>query len=115
MYLQVINQTREQTIAKQVLKADNFFSRLKGLLFSPPLEAGQGLLIVPCQSIHCVGMSYPIDAVFLSKKQIVVGLVESIKPWQFSAIYWHAHVCLELPAGTIKDNAITLGDQFTIN
>lgn len=113
--MQVVNKTNERILAEHVRKADNFFSRLKGLLFSPPLETGQGLLIIPCSSIHCFGMSYPIDAVFFNKKQIVVGLVESLKPCQVSAIYWRAHGCLELPAGMIKHHGVALGDQLIIN
>ncbi len=114
MYCQVMNKTRGRMLAGQVRQAKSFFSRLRGLLFSSPLKTGQGLLIVPCQSIHCMGMSYAIDAVFLDKKQIVVGLSENLKPWQFSAIYWRAHSCLELPAGTIIDNGVALGDQLII-
>jgi uncharacterized protein len=115
MYLQVMNKTRERMLAKNVSKADSFFARLGGLLIRPPLEIDEGLLIVPCNSIHCVGMKYPIDAVFFDKKQVVVGLVENLKPLQFSAIYWRAQGCLELIAGTIRKNGVALGDQLLIN
>ncbi|RMH38557.1 MAG: DUF192 domain-containing protein, partial [Gammaproteobacteria bacterium] len=37
--------------------ADSFWSRTKGLIGVKRLDAGDGLLIEPCNSVHCFFMS----------------------------------------------------------
>jgi uncharacterized protein len=105
-----INQTRQTPLAEQVRVADNFFTRLRGLLFAPPIEKGQGLFIKPCPSIHMFGMQYAIDALFVDKSGAVVGVVENIGPNKVSPYFKSALACLELPAGTISDTGTQLGD-----
>ena len=98
------NRTRGTTLASRARLADNFFSRARGLLFTRSLDAGSGLYLVPCKSIHMFGMAYPIDAVFLDRDGIVVGLAENIQPGQVSSYFKTAAGCLELPAGLIGDD-----------
>jgi len=112
MYLHIINETRHQALAQTVRKAASLLARLRGLLFSPPLTVDQGMLIVPCNAIHCIGMTYAIDAIFIDKKLVVVGLAENLKPWRMSALYPRAHSCLELPAGVINKTGTQIGDQL---
>jgi uncharacterized membrane protein (UPF0127 family) len=57
------------------------------------------------------GMSYAIDALFLDRNDVVVGLVQTLKPGQMSRICWKAKSCLELPAGTISGTDTKLGDK----
>lgn len=99
-------------MAEQVRLANNFFLRLRGLLFTKSLPSGKGLLISPCKSIHSIGMSYAIDAVFLDSTNNVVGVISDFKPGQISAIYWKAVNCLELPAGTIAQSSTVIGDKI---
>lgn len=56
------------------------------------------------------GMKFPIDAVFLDKNGVVVGILEDFAPGKLSRIFGKAKSCLELPAGTIKKTGTTLGD-----
>jgi uncharacterized membrane protein (UPF0127 family) len=106
------NQTRGTTLATDARVADSFASRLRGLLYSKQIVAGQGLLLKPCNSIHMIGMTYAIDAVFLDDDYKVVGLVDDIQPMQVSKVYKQAKACLELPAGTISSTGTELGDQL---
>ncbi|MBS2000551.1 MAG: DUF192 domain-containing protein [Candidatus Obscuribacterales bacterium] len=106
------NQTRGTTLATDARVADSFASRLRGLLYSKPIVAGQGLLLKPCNSIHMIGMTYPIDAIFLDDDYKVVGLVDDIQPMQVSKVYKEARACLELPSGTISSTGTQLGDQL---
>lgn len=78
--------------------ADNFISRLRGLLFAPALQAGQGLLIRPCGAVHTVLMIYPIDVVFLDRAGRICRIVPRLVPWRVaaSAGAWQT---LELAAG----------------
>lgn len=104
------NETRRCLIADNSKIANNFFTRLKGLLGTKSLESGKGLFIIPCSQIHMFGMKYPIDVVFIDKSNNVVGLVERIAPGRVSPSFRKSVGCLELPAGTISATGTALGD-----
>jgi len=110
--LTAINVTRDVRLAECGRVADTFFTRLVGLLRDRTLEYGDGLWIVPCNSIHSIGMRFKFDAVFLDKNLRVVHLVREMKPWRISKMVFSAHSILELPAGLIAQTATELGDQF---
>lgn len=92
--------------------ARSFFTRFKGLLGTASLAPGEGLYLAPCSSIHMFGMKYAIDALFIDKNGLVVGLVHSIKPGALSKVYGKAAACLELPAGTLSESGTVLGDKI---
>jgi len=106
----IFNHTKQTVVATQVCIADTFWSRLQGLIGRSSLAQGEGLLITHCQSIHMFFMQFPIDAVFLSSENVVVGLVHNIKPYQLSPLFFKSSSCLELPSGTIIEKNISIGD-----
>lgn len=108
------NVTRATVIAESARVADSFFTRFRGLLWSPPLKHGEGLLITPCSQIHMFGMKYAIDVVFLDKQWRVVATVFGIGPGRVSKIYGKAHCCLELPVGAIAESMTEVGDQILL-
>lgn len=79
-------------------RADRFFSRLRGLLFAPPLAPGEGLLLVPCASVHTTFMTCPIDVVFIDRAGLIRKIVPRLAPWRAAACAG-AHQTLELAAG----------------
>lgn len=87
-------------ILQRVWRADSTIERMRGLLGRPQLVAGQGLLLAPCNSIHTLGMRYPLDLVYLSTEWRVVKCVMQLSPWRLSACLG-ARMVLELPAGSI--------------
>ena len=110
--LTAINVTRDVRLTQCGRIGDNFYTRLVGLLRDRALEHGDGLWIIPCNSIHSIGMRFIFDAVFLDKNLRVVHLVCEMKPWRISKMVFSAHSVLELPAGLISQTATELGDQF---
>lgn len=108
------NETRDIVLANKVKLADSFLARLKGLLFTNKLPDGNALYIRPCQGIHMFFMLYAIDVVFVDDKGIVVGLVESIGPFQVSKIYKTAKACIELPSGKIRETFTNIGDRLVL-
>ncbi len=94
--------------------ADTFWTRLIGLLRTPYLNAGQGLLIRPCRSVHMFGMHYAIDAVFLDVNHTVCHLLPGLAPWRVSPVVWQAIAVLELPAGTIARVSLQVGDVLVV-
>jgi uncharacterized membrane protein (UPF0127 family) len=110
--LTAVNLTRDARLTERGRVADSFGTRLVGLLRDKRLDAGDGLWILPCNSIHSIGMRFVFDAIFLDKDLRVVHLVREMKPWRISKMVFAAHSVLELPAGLIARTATEVGDQF---
>lgn len=97
------------TICKKMVMANSMFSRMKGLMFSTEFPDCDGLLLVPCNSIHTFFMLYPLDILFLDKNFKVIKSVYNLPPWRMTWIYFKAHQVLEMKAGTMIKN-IKSGD-----
>ncbi len=110
----VRNLTKKTTISSDASLADSPFARMRGLLGQSVLSKGQGLVITQCNSIHMFFMKFPIDAVFIDRKGIVVGLVKNIQPFCLSPIFWSADKVVELPVGTIDATKTCIGDTYQI-
>ena len=81
---------------------------MRGLLGSPPLKENEGLLIVPCSSVHTFGMSYAIDLVFLDKQFTIVKTVSALKPWRMAASN-AAFMVLELATDSLDNLQLSNG------
>jgi len=110
--LLAINTTRGIGLTECARVAENPWTRMVGLLRDAQLAQGDGLWIVPCNSIHSFFMRFVFDAVFLDKELRVVHLVAEMKPWRISKLMFAAHSVLELPAGAIAQSGTQLGDRF---
>jgi hypothetical protein len=86
------------TVVTQLIMADSFLKRLKGLMFSRQLPTDTGLVIEPCQQIHTHFMRYPIDVMFVSKEWQVIHVERDIKPWRFTRFYKQSHYVIEVNA-----------------
>jgi len=93
--------------------ADSPLTRLRGLLGRNGLETGEGLLLRPASSIHTFFMRFPIDAVFLDRGLVVVGIAGAVEPWR-AASRRGAKAVLELPAGESFRRGLAVGDQLTL-
>lgn len=93
----------------KIEKADTFFKRLIGLIGRKKLAKGQGLWIVPCNSIHMLFMSFAIDAVFIDKNRRIKKICRNLKPWIGFAICLGAWGVLELNAGEASRLNLTVG------
>jgi uncharacterized protein len=112
----VYNKTRETFVATEASIADNYFSRLVGLLGKTKRWAllGRGLWIVPSQGVHTIGMMFPIDIIFLNKDMRVVHLEEHVRPFRISNVSLKAASVLELPTHTIYRSGTQVGDSLEI-
>jgi len=109
----VRNQTRHTVLAASADVADTSAKRRVGLLKHTGLEPGQGLWIVPCESVHSFFMKFAIDLVYLDRKRKVRKVRHGMAPWRMS-VCLTAHSILELPAGTVKSTGTQRGDQLQI-
>lgn len=111
--LHVSNLTRGTVLADRLEVADSGPKRNKGLLGRKGLAAGEGLWIVPCESVHTFFMKFPIDLVYLDRKNVVKKVRESVPPWRLSACL-SAHSIIELPAGAVRRTQTRPGDTLEI-
>lgn len=107
-----VNATRLNAPPRLAIRlADGFFSRLRGLLFAPALQPGEGLLIRPCAAVHTVFMRTPIDVVFLDRRGVIRKIVPRLKPWR-AAGYPGAWQTLELAAGEASRLGLQAGQSL---
>ncbi len=109
--LRVMNTTRNSVLAATLEVADSAAKRKKGLLGRASLLPGEGLWIVPCESVHTFWMQFPIDLVYLDRKKRIRKLKSAVPPWRLSACL-SAHSVIELPAGTICQTRTQTGDKL---
>ncbi len=88
-------------LAERLRTADTHWTRIRGLLGTRELPAGEGLWIRPCQQVHMFGMGYALDIVFLDEDNRVVHTETSLQPWKISSKVQQARSVIELPVGTI--------------
>ena len=114
MVKQAFNTTRQSVVAAEVRMANQFFSRLIGLMGQPGLPPQEGLWIVPCADIHSCFMRFEFDAIFVDKQHKVLHLVERMKPWRISKLVRGGHAVLELPAGAVAASGTEIGDLIEL-
>ena len=112
--LRAINYTRDAILVTEGVIADNWWTRLRGLLGRAPLKSGEGLLLRGEKAIHTVGMSFAIDVLFLDRAGGIVHLIPAMLPLRFSPFIPRAAAVLELPAGTITRTGTCIGDQIEL-
>ena len=91
------------------------FGRGVGLMFRRALAPGTGMWINPCNGIHMMFMTFPIDAVFLDKANRVKKVYRRLPAW-YGVVWveWGAHSVLELPPGSTAGIDLKNGDQVDI-
>jgi uncharacterized membrane protein (UPF0127 family) len=109
----VRNETRGTTLGDAITVADTSPTRNVGLLKHKSLNPGEGLWIVPCQSVHTFFMKFPIDLLYLDRRRLVRKVRHAVPPWRVSGCFW-AHSVLELPAGVLAETRTQPGDQVSI-
>lgn len=88
------------TLPSRLSVAAGFLGRLRGLLGSDAEETrGSWLLIVPCSSIHTLGMRYAIDIAFLGERGEVLRVEEAVRPGRLRLGARGAVAVVERPAG----------------
>lgn len=106
------NATRGTLVGKSIRVAETGLTRIVGLLGERKLSPGDGLLLVPSQSIHTWGMQFPIDVAFLDGQWKVIALKRDLRPFRMTRMYWRAAAVLELPSGALDSTFTCVGDTI---
>lgn len=111
-YVRIHNVTRGTRIAERCRVATSMRDRMVGLLGTPEVLPGEGLLIERTTSIHMFFMRYAIDVVFVDRAGCVTHAVSRLRPWR--VIWWArgARDCVELRAGQLDGTDTRPGDQL---
>ena len=102
----------DKTVLENVIIADTFYLRLKGLMGKKTLNEQQGLLIKPCNSIHTFFMKMNIDIAFLDKENTIVALYKDMRPWKISKIHINSNFVIEGNSGSLSE--LKIGDKIKI-
>ena len=98
-------------IAEDVEIAEQFFKRLKGLMFRQQMAPNTAMLLSPWPQIHTCFMRFALDVLFIDKEGVVQYVMENLKPWRLSPIIYRAAKTLEMPADTLKGR-VKVGDKI---
>lgn len=96
----------------QVAIANSFISRLVGLLSRRQLPDSEALLLVPCASIHTIGMRFTIDVLFLNRENRVLGYSDNVLPNRFRFAPKGTEKVLEIAQGNRIRTGINLDDYL---
>ena len=102
-------------LASKAITASTVFARMMGLLNRQGLEDGEALILPRCQSIHTIGMRFPIDVAFVDREWRVVGLFAPLVPWRMVGPVWNAWSAVELPAGSLRRAGVVVGDRLQVS
>jgi uncharacterized membrane protein (UPF0127 family) len=95
--------------------ASSLWTQTVGLMGRQEFAAGSGLLIPHCNAIHTAFVRFPIDVLFLDSQMTVMRLVSALSPWRIVGPVRGAKSVVELPAGTLRQMQIAVGQQFTVS
>ncbi|MCY0907843.1 MAG: DUF192 domain-containing protein [Sulfobacillus thermosulfidooxidans] len=87
-----------EVVGDNIVVAQSFWQKFKGLMGTQLLKCGDGMLFPQTNSVHMFFMRYPLTVLYLSKNMTVLRHV-TLKPWTIGPIVWRAHFVLELPVG----------------
>lgn len=109
--LRITNRRSGQLLTTHAGIANTSELRRQGLLKHTSLEPGDGLWIAPCEAVHCFGMKFAIDVIYLSKQKKILKMRPNMGKNRISFCL-RAYSVLELPAGTIEQTGTLVGDDL---
>ncbi|MFH1715004.1 MAG: DUF192 domain-containing protein [Elusimicrobiota bacterium] len=109
----IINLTKNNIVIKNIIFADSFYKKMKGLLGRKSLPQDTGMLFTGAKQIHCFFMGFTIDVVFLDKRKKVIKIYHNLKPWRVTSYILRAKYVFELPEGTARNADLSEGDKMS--
>ena len=110
--MHLVNAKTGAVVVKQLELADTWWTRFKGLQFRRHFPRENGLLIVPCGSIHTCWLRWPITVVAVDKHGNVLDIRREVRPWRVVFLPRETHATLELSC--TAEVAIDQNDRLRI-
>lgn len=70
------------------------------------------MLFPNCHAIHTFFMRFPVDILFLDRKNRIIKSIQGVRPWQVVSGGRRTKSVLELPAGHIRREGLGIGDRI---
>jgi uncharacterized membrane protein (UPF0127 family) len=102
-----------EVLLKNLKEAQGFMGRFKGLMGKTSLPEDEGLIITPCNSIHCFFMKMNIDVLFLDEDLCVVHTIFDMKPWRISKVVKNSRSVIEAESGVLRGK-VKVGDCLSM-
>ncbi|MGE5629001.1 MAG: DUF192 domain-containing protein [Solirubrobacterales bacterium] len=113
--MKLVNEISKKTISENLIRADNYYKRLKGLMFTDNLPENQALHIIPCNEVHTFFMKYNIDVLYIDKNNKIISMDEELKPGKIGRFVKGSNSVIELPPGKIKKECIEVGQVLSFS
>jgi hypothetical protein len=97
-------------VLDKIIMADTYSKKLQGLLGRKGLKDKEGMMIVPCNSIHTYRMKFPIDVLFVDKDNFVLKVLRDFKPGRMGPLVLKSRYVMEAEAGIFE--GIEKGDKL---
>ena len=107
--MKLINKTNNTIISENVMVANTYLKRLRGLMFTKELPDQSALYIIPCNEIHTFNMKYSIDVLYLDRNNNILAIDEEITPGKIGKRVKNAVSVVELPSGKVKRVSVKIG------
>lgn len=108
----LINLDTGQVLIRRLHIANTFRRRLLGLLPCRGLEAGEGMLLTPCRSVHTFFMRFTIEVLYLDKQLQVVAAFSNVGPWRVLPAAREVCHVLEMAPGTLTASGTAVGHRL---
>jgi uncharacterized protein len=110
--MKLVNQSNGKVLADEILFANTFWTRFRGLMFTRSLPSNSAMHITPCRSVHTFFMNYAIDVVYLDANFQIVAIDEAMAPRKFGKLHKGAVSVVELPAGKAAATETRVGQYL---
>lgn len=107
-----IRKVNGEKLLAGVRVADDFSSRLFGMMFWQRGRDLPALWFPHCNSIHMFFMAIPLDLVFLDSKLQVVKIAPKVRPWTPFVGSVKAESVLEVVPDAWRVSSIQVGDEL---
>lgn len=90
----------DAVVVPKLTIASSFFARLIGLWGKTKLADDEGLLLVPCSSVHTFWMRFPLDIIALDRQAAVLAVRSNIPPGRMVGLPRGTQAVIEVPGGS---------------
>lgn len=108
------NLTRNSILSRKPYFATGLWDRTRGMI-GRDFSAFDSMVFPRCNAIHTFFMSRVLDVIFLDRENVIVHLVEHLKPWHPCVRKGAACLVIELPDGAISETHAALGDKLELS
>jgi len=108
---QLVNKSTGKNVVACLTIASTFWQRFVGWQFRGRPDSDDGLLIVPCNSVHTCFVRFPIDILFLDRVGVVLDVRRNLRPWRLALGPRDTHAVVEILPGT---SGVQPGDMLRL-